>query len=232
MPTDTAARQMPWRLVAWLVFVLALTAINYASQFSDGDLPEDLAYRYSAAIAAVIQYGIFLGITVLIARGTSARETFARRRPSSWLRALGLVGATLAAIYVASAIYIRVLSIFTDSNPTEEQNLVPEGWDSSRAGAFVAFFVAVTVIGPVVEELMFRGLGFSLLEPYGRWVAILLTSLIFGLYHGLIVALPVLVVVGLGLAWLRAKTESIYPPMILHGIFNGVALIVSVAVLD
>jgi membrane protease YdiL (CAAX protease family) len=31
---------------------------------------------------------------------------------------------------------------------------------------------------------------------------------------------------------LRWKSESVYPPMILHGIFNGVAVIVSVAVLD
>ena len=227
----TAPRYAPWRLVAWLGFILLLTGLNYLGQYAGDDPPDDLAYRYSSAILAVVQYSVFLLVVCLIAWGTPSRETFALRRPPSWPRALGLVGAVLAVIYVTSSVYVSVLSLFTDTDPSEEQNLVPDGWDSSRAGAFVAFFVAVAFFGPVVEELMFRGLGFRLLEPYGRLTAILVTSLVFGLYHGLLVALPVLVVVGLGLAWLRARTSSIYPPIILHGIFNGVALIVSVAFL-
>ena len=231
MPTNRSAHHAPWRLIAWLVFMLLLTALNYAGQHAGDDPPDDLAYRYSTAILAVVQYGIFLAIVALIAWGTPTRETFALRRPSSWTRALGLVGAVLAVIWLTSLVYAGVLSLFTDTNPSDEQNLVPDGWDSSRAGAFVAFFVAVTFLGPIVEELMFRGLGYGLFEPYGRWTAILVTSLVFGLYHGLLVALPVLVVVGLGLAWLRARTSSIYPPMLLHIAFNGVALIASVAFL-
>ena len=60
-----------------------------------------------------------------------------------------------------------MLSLLGDFDPTEEQGLVPDGWDSSRAGAFVAFFLAVTFLAPSVEELTYRGLGFSLLRPYG-----------------------------------------------------------------
>jgi membrane protease YdiL (CAAX protease family) len=229
MATGGSSIYARWRLVVWLVFVLALAALNYYGHYRGADPPDDLAYRYSTAVLALAQYGIFLAIVLAIAYGTPTRRTFALRRPASWIRALGLVGAALVGVYVCSSVYVGVLSLFTESNPTEEQNLVPDGWDSSRAGAFVAFFVAVTVLGPVVEELMFRGLGFSLFERYGRWTAILATSVIFGLYHGLVVALPVLVVVGLALAWLRARTSSIYPPMVMHGVFNGVALIVSVA---
>src|SRR3989337_2419572 len=55
------------------------------------------------------------------------------------------------------------------------------GGARGRAGSFVAFFVAVAFLGPIVEELMFRGLGYRLFEPYGRWTAILVTSLVFGL---------------------------------------------------
>lgn len=229
MATSGSPVYARWRLVAWLVFVLLLAALNYYGQYRGDKPPDDLAYRYSSAVLAVAQYAIFLAIVLAIAYGTPTRQTFALRRPASWLRALGLVGALLVGIYLCSSVYVGVLSLFTDSNPTEEQNLVPDGWDSSRAGAFVAFFVAVTVVGPVVEELMFRGLGFSLFEQYGRWTAILATSVIFGIYHGLLVALPLLVLVGFALAWLRARTSSIYPPMVMHGVFNGVALIVSVA---
>ena len=95
----------------------------------------------------------------------------------------------------------------------------------------MAFFLAVTFVGPFVEELIFRGLGFTLTSPYGKWVAILTTGVLFGLYHGLLVALPVLTVFGIVIGWLRARTDSLYPCVVLHSIFNGVALIVSVTVL-
>ena len=56
------------------------------------------------------------------------------------------------------------------------------------------------------------------------------TALAFGLAHGLVVALPVLTIFGAILAWLRLKTESLYPPIILHALFNGAALIAAVTV--
>jgi membrane protease YdiL (CAAX protease family) len=130
---------------------------------------------------------------------------------------------SLVAIWAASA----ALSPFLDAS--EEQGLVPDEWDSSRIGAFAAFFVVVAVVAPVVEELTYRGLGFTLLAPYGAWVAILVTGVLFGAAHG----------------WCRpgcsvdlrsrgrlaaGETSSVYPPMLLHGVFNGTALIVSVAV--
>jgi hypothetical protein len=69
-----------------------------------------------------------------------------------------------------------------------------------------------------------------LLFPYGKWTAILATGVLFGLAHGLLIALPVLVVFGIAVAWVRFRTGSVYPGMILHGTFNGVALIASVLV--
>jgi membrane protease YdiL (CAAX protease family) len=211
-----------WRLFAWLAFVIAFAVLGYASRFADTKTPDDLAYRYSSSIAAVVQYAFMLGILLLIARGLPKREVFALHRPASWPRALGYTAAALVAIWIVGG----ALSPFLDA--TDEQGLVPKGWDSSRAGAFIAFFVAVTVLAPIVEELTYRGLGFTLLEPYGQRTAILATGLLFGLGHGLLLALPVLVLFGIAVAWVRARTTSVYPGMLLHGTFNGVALLVSV----
>jgi membrane protease YdiL (CAAX protease family) len=172
-----------------------------------------------------------LGILLLIARGLPRREAFGLRRPESWSRAVGLTVLCLFTIYVAQYAYDRILSAFGDWNPTEEQGLVPDGWDSSRAGAFVAFFIVVTFVGPAVEELTYRGLGFSLLMPYGYAVAILVTAILFGAVHGLLIILLPLVVFGLVIGWLRMRTDSIYPPMLLHSVYNGAALIVSVTLL-
>ena len=56
------------------------------------------------------------------------------------------------------------------------------------------------------------------------------TALAFGLAHGLVVGLPVLTIFGAILAWLRLKTGSLYPPIALHALFNGAALIAAVTV--
>ena len=217
------------KLVAWLVFVGALTLLSYAARLSGTETPDDIAYRYSSSIAALVQYAIMLGILLLIARGLPRRHAFALHRPASWPRSLGLAVLTLLTIYFAAFVYERVLSVFGDWSPTDEQGLVPDGWDSSRAGAFVAFFLVVTLVAPAVEELTYRGLGLSLLMPYGAPLAILGTGILFGATHGLLVALPVLAFFGVAVGWLRVRTDSIYPSALLHATFNGTALLVAVS---
>jgi len=153
------------RLIAWLAFVGLLALVSYSARLADTETPDDIAYRYSSSVAALVQYGIMLGILLLIARGLPRREVFALHRPASWPRALGLAVLALLAIYVAAFVYDQALSAVGDWNPTEEQGLVPDRWDSSRAGAFVAFFLIVTLVAPAVEELTYRGLGLSLVTP-------------------------------------------------------------------
>jgi membrane protease YdiL (CAAX protease family) len=223
-PVETTAlgRPLPGRLVGWLVLVLTLTTLNYAAYFAGDDPPDDVAYRYSSSIAAIVQFTVMFGILLLIARGLPFRDTFGLRAPKSWSRALGLVPLALLAIWIASGVYAQ----FLDAG--EEQGLVPEDWDSSRAGAFAAYFVSVAVLAPIVEELMYRGLGFRLLSPYGMWSAILVTGLLFGAAHGLLVGFPILSLFGILLGWLRSKTGSVYPCIVVHAIFNATALIVSV----
>lgn len=230
MDHSPASERHPARLAAWLVFVVSFLLLSYVSRASAGDTPDDLAYRYSSSVAAAVQFAIMLGILLLIGRGLPRRELFALRRPASWRRALGLAALALLIIYAAAFVYTRVLMLFGDWDATEEQGLVPDGWDSSRAGAFVAFFLAVTILAPVVEELTYRGMGVSLVLPYGTVLAVLLTGALFGAAHGLLVGLPVLVVFGIVNAWLRVRTESIYPPILVHSTFNAIALIVSVSV--
>ena len=219
----------PGRLAAWLVFVVALTLLNYLGRYASDDTPEDVAYQWVSSVAIVVQFGLMLGILLLITIGLPKRELFALKRPASWKRALGLAVLCLVLIYVFSLAYTGVLSLLGDFDATEEQGLVPDEWDSSRAAPFIAFFLAVTLLAPFVEELTYRGLGFSLFSPYGIVLAIVATGLLFGLAHGLLIGLPVLTFFGIVVAWLRAKTGSVYPGILLHAVFNGIALLVSVA---
>jgi membrane protease YdiL (CAAX protease family) len=230
VPETPATDRHPGRLAGWLAFVLALTALNYAGRFVGEDtIDEDIAYQWVSSIGVVVQFGIMLGILLLIALGMPKHDVFALRRPASWKRAAGLTVLALVAIYAAAAAYTGLLSLLGDYDASEEQGLVPDEWDPDRAAPFVAFFLAVTLLAPAIEELTYRGMGIWLLRPYGAVLAIVSTGLLFGLTHGLIIGLPVLAFFGIVVGWLRVRTDSIYPPIALHATFNGIALLVAVS---
>jgi membrane protease YdiL (CAAX protease family) len=215
-------------LIAWLVFVGFLAIIAYAGRVSGAETPDDVAYQWSSSILGFVQYWFFLGVIVAIALVSKMelREAFALRPPRSWPRALGLAVLALVVIYLGAFVYEQVLSLFGDWSATDEQGLVPQGWDSSRAAPFVAFFL---VVAPVVEELTYRGLGITLLAPWGVALAVIVSGLLFGAAHGLIVGLPILAFFGIVLGWLRVRTDSVLPGMMLHAAFNGIALIAAVS---
>ena len=107
--------------------------------------------------------------------------------------------------------------------------MIPEHWNPSKIAPFAAFCVVVVVIAPIVEELLFRGVGYGLLARFGEYTAIILVGLSFAFVHGLIAGFAVIASFGAGLAYLRAKTDSIYPCMLLHASFNAFGLAIGIA---
>src|SRR5436309_3498445 len=61
-----------------------------------------------------------------------------------------------------------------------------------------------------------------------RWPTFVLVGVAFGLAHGLLEALIVLIPFGIVLAYVRDRTGSVFPGMVVHALFNGVALAYSV----
>ena len=210
------------RLVAWATIVGVLAALGYAGRFAGGKPPKEPLYRWDQFVGGLIQFLVLLGLMLLVARGLPKRKVFALRRPSSWRRAAGISAGVLVAIVAVSAALDPVL------HPGKEQDLAPHGWEPRHAAAFAANFVVVALLAPIVEELTFRGLGFTLLARFGRSATIVLVGVAFGLAHGLVDALPPLVVFGMCLAYLRSRTESVYPGMILHALYNSLVLLFAV----
>lgn len=222
---DREARSLrQQRLPYWVALAVAFAALAYAGNYLvDGEQPDDLLYRWSTAVGGLVQYAIMGGLLFAIARGIPA-GTLGLRRPSSWPTALGLSVAVLVTTFVASALY----GVATRLDAGEEQGLLPDGWDGSRWAPLLANALMVCVVAPVVEEFMYRGVGFSVLgSVLTRWPTILAVGLMFGLAHGLLIALPVLAFFGVALAWLRDRTQSLVPPILTHAVFNTLALVAS-----
>jgi membrane protease YdiL (CAAX protease family) len=214
---------MTKRIAGWSLFVVFVSILQYASRFTSGEPRKDFAYQWISSIGGLVEYGIVLGLALLITRGLDRRRVLGLRRPSSWWRALGISLLVVIALLVASAL------VAPFGNPGREQGLVPSGWDSHRIAQFAAFASVVTLVGPIVEELMFRGVGYGLLEPFGRTRAIVIVGLAFALIHGLVAGLPVIATFGIGITYLRSRTDSIYPCMVLHASYNALGLALGIA---
>jgi membrane protease YdiL (CAAX protease family) len=208
------------RLALWFGLISFFILVQYAGR-SAGGAGTDPLYKWSFAAGSLVQEGIFLLIVLAIA-GFSV-ERLGLRLPKLKWRAVGLVIGGFFAVQIFELGWIALV------HPGNEQGLTPDRWQPSHAAAYVVNGAIVCTLVPFVEEITFRGLGFYLLRPYGTWVAILGTGVLFGLSHGLLLSLPIIIVFGCVLAWIREQTHSVIPGMFLHGTFNLVALVAAVA---
>jgi membrane protease YdiL (CAAX protease family) len=209
------------RLAAWLVLVGLLIALAYGSRAAAGKPSPQVLYEWSTALGAIVQDAILLFLVLLIAGFD--RQLLAWRAPRSWPSALKLIAICLVATYAIEVLFSAVF------HPGNEQGLTPSHWEPSHAAAYIVNGLVICLWVPFVEETTYRGLGYSLLEPFGEVPAIVTVGVLFGLSHGLLLTLPVIVIFGCVLAYVRARTDSIVPGMILHGTFNLIALVFAVA---
>jgi membrane protease YdiL (CAAX protease family) len=210
-------------LALWTTFVLAFAALSYTARFTEGKPDRDILYRWTTAEANLAQFAVIALVVYGIAGFGRRRSLLALRRPHSWPRALGIGVGIVVGIAVLNGLLNPLL------HPGREQGLTPTHWEPNHAAAYIANGAVIAIVAPVVEELTFRGLGFSLLRPFGEWPAILLVGILFAAAHGLVEAFPLLAAFGAALAYLRSRVDSVYPGMLVHSVFNTVSLLLAVA---
>ncbi len=200
-----------------------LAAVAYYARATEGKPDPNTLYRYGTASGSIVSYAVILGLVLALA--SIRRDWLGLVVPRSGLgRALGLALAVFVGIFAFEFLYTAIV------HAGNEQGLTPSRWRPDRAWQYVANGIVICTLVPFVEELTYRGIGYAALERLGRWPAILLVGLAFGLAHGLVLSLPILIGFGCGLAWLRARTGSVYPGMLVHACFNALALVVAVTI--
>ncbi len=90
----------------------------------------------------------------------------------------------------------------------------------------LAAFTAVVIVGPMVEEILFRGLIYGALEKHFRVSgALVISSFLFALVHLQVVYFIPIFCLGMVLGWARLKTNSLGLPILIHMLNNSIALI-------
>lgn len=129
-------------------------------------------------------------------------------------------------LIVTSIFVLIVMDLFqvgVDNTKTEslKQNVT---WFTFSIG-----FISAAIISPVYEEIFYRGFLYKWFRvKWGVGAGMLFSSLIFMLVHiPTYNTLPVNFISGLICSWTYEKSGSIIPAIIIHGTFNGIAVILT-----
>ena len=95
---------------------------------------------------------------------------------------------------------------------------------------YLVFFFAV-ILGPIVEEVMFRRIVLQRLLPFGEGFAVLTSALLFGLFHGNLSQFIYAFLFGALLGFLYCRTGRLRHTVLLHAALNLVGSILPLLVL-
>lgn len=116
-------------------------------------------------------------------------------------------------------IVLNIINVFTDFIPTSVPMPV------TPQELFISFLI-IGVTPGICEEVMFRGTMISGYESTGYRKSIIITSLLFGIFHFNITNLVGPTFLGIILAVIAIKSNSIYLPIIGHTLNNTIALLI------
>ena len=223
-------------LIPWIVLTLILSTLNGSVSVTKPLSPQaDLTGAVVTIIFTALIEGAFLIAPLYYANAAYRSITphfllalnalgFRRFRIGS---ALFWVIILMIVIFGVNAFYSFLITILHLNVQTNDQLILQQS-KVAPLSTYATLFAAV-FIAPFCEEVFFRGFVFPGLRhgmPLG-W-AIVISSLLFGVAHADPGSFPVLFVIGLALAFLRWRTQSIWPCIMLHMLNNGIAALVIV----
>jgi membrane protease YdiL (CAAX protease family) len=214
------ARLAVWVLIS--VLLIAFGFVSYAASSPTSSASEAL-FSWSFAVSNAFFLGIWIVISLAISNGLpELRALRPARIGGGEIAALGLLA--VAGMFMAGLIVNSL-----GGHPAREQQILTGHWQSGKLAPFIASVLVLTVLTPFAEELFVRGLGFSLFSSYGRVAAATVPALAWALMHGLPAAIFPLFVFGIGLGYLRDRSDSSIPGMVIHGLYNGLAVALAFA---
>lgn len=170
---------------------------------------------YALTLNVLCQYVIAFPIFYLIINGMP--KTVRAKRGMKFSELVKLFVIAQAFMYVGNLVgtYLNlIIGSFIGKMPT---NAISDLVYSSNVWILIA--VAV-IIGPIVEELIFRKLLMDRLGIYGDRVAIFVSAISFGIFHCNLYQFFYAMLLGLILAYMYSKTANVWYPIGLHMLLN------------
>jgi len=229
--------EKPWKLdrvvlVLLGIFVCACTISlvgGLAQHFIGKQKPDENSLLYIVFVTMSLQGSILLA-TALFLRSQRIhwREAFGFSIPGAGHAILLGVLAAIIFFPVGDLLQAASIELVTKLQiKAPPQQAVETLQDASSIASRIYLIVFYVSIGPVAEEILFRGILYPLIKQAGyRRIALWSTSIVFAAIHfNLPIFLP-LVVLGMVAVWLYEKTNNLLAPITLHSTFNAMGLII------
>ena len=193
-------------LIPLLLCLLSIVGLEMGAQWLDAD-----PYLVTAIIR-ILDIFVVIGIIYAFHKGLrsiglSGELTIAGIRSGiTW--SVGFGGLVLLAAGILALAGISPFSLIRVQVP-------------QQLGQLILLLVVGGIIGPVAEEIVFRGLIYSFFRRWGVIIALLGSTALFVLLHQLTSGVPVPQIVG-GIVFAIAfeTSKSLYSPMIIHSLGN------------
>lgn len=129
-------------------------------------------------------------------------------------------------LQTASAFLIQIITSILDKFGLEGRTIDLSATTSFGANLFMFFYACL--LGPVLEELLYRGILLQSMRKYNERFAIFLSAVIFGLMHENYQQFILAFLLGIPLAVVAVKYNSLIPSIIAHIIVNTTGLVSNV----
>jgi membrane protease YdiL (CAAX protease family) len=217
-PSLVAGRVRPWQLLFLYAAIMAATGVATMIWAREADLAwrfavQPLAFGISAALLLAL-------VTALVPELRRSLPALYRRPVAmpTWRETLLFIGMTFT--WANGAYPVLFVLPLLSWQPQLAEAVGYTRAPQTVAPIFFLSFVAVAVlVAPVSEELMFRGYLQNLWRRrWGVWTGILLSALVFGLWHlqGAVFA----GVMGVAYSLVYLRTRSLWPGTMLHALHN------------
>ena len=185
-------------------------------------LSETVLTTVLAACIYILTIGVVIGLPWIVNNRRVSADDIGLQRWPLWRDILLAPAGLIVYVILSAVLMLAVSALFPAFDAGQAQDT---GFNSiTLQYQLILAFITLVVVAPIAEEILFRGYLFGKLKKIVPiWVAILLTSVLFGLIHGawnLAIDTFALSVI---LCLLRLSTGSLWAPILLHMTKNGIA---------
>ncbi len=215
-----------WFLISQLASFITQLALVLRYR---GSSPEALEALYNSCITQVLLISntltllIFMIFYRLRGKNLAVRCELISKPVNTYTRGilLGIFG-QFAIQYLLSSLIVA--------------NLIPDSWlsaleqnnDSLTTAPVAINLITTVIIGPILEEVLCRGLMLGALKrAMPAWLAVGISSLIFGILHANPIGIIYATLFGVLLGFVAIKFKSITPAILCHIAFNATSFALS-----
>lgn len=190
---------------SFTIFSVSEKFINTSTSFMD------------ATIAFVLSIICYIFYRMFFTR-KKAEVTISKPQGAIYSVIIGMGAGGISSIWLNIIYYLAEYSPFLAKLVKGFDTL----YDDMEQGAYIWLFLAIVIVGPIIEEILFRGIIFSSFENTTEisWFPVIVTGIMFGVWHGSFIQGVYTAIVGIILTYYMKKCRSLIYVTLAHGVNN------------